>query len=95
MSRHKYLMSRQEIKEQYRKTTTTDQFILRHNEEKKAKSMSRQNFSCRDTDYCNLESLLIHCKKKSCRDKGMNVATLKDKVSSPDRETKSLQEMLT
>ena len=51
--------------------------------------MSRQNFSCRDTDYCNLESLLRHSKKKSCRDKVMSVATLKDKVSGPDRETKS------
>ena len=25
-------------------------------------------FSCRDTDYCNLESLLRHCMKKCCRD---------------------------
>ena len=57
--------------------------------------MSRQNFSCRDTDYYNLESLLRHCKKKFCRDKGMDVATLEDKVSGPDRETKSRQEMLT
>ena len=57
--------------------------------------MSRQNFSYRDTDYCNLESLLRHCKKKSCRDKGMNVTTLEDKVSSPEKETKSRQEMLT
>ena len=57
--------------------------------------MSRENFSCRGTDYCNLESLLRHYKKKSCRNKGMNVATLEDKVSGPDRETKSRQEMLT
>ena len=28
----RYLMSRQEIKEQYRKNTVTDQFMLRHNE---------------------------------------------------------------
>ena len=56
--------------------------------------MSRENFFCHDTDYCNLESLLRHC-KKSCRDKGMNVATLKDKVSGPNRETKLRQEMLT
>ena len=27
--------------------------------------------------------------KKCCRDKVMNVATHKDKVSGPDRETKS------
>ena len=33
--------------------------------------------------------------KKLCRDKVMNVATLKDKVSCPDRETKSRQVMLT
>ena len=33
--------------------------------------------------------------KKLCRDKVMNVATLEDKVSGPDRETKSRQEMLT
>ena len=57
--------------------------------------MSRQNFSYRDTDYCNLESLLRHRKKNSCRDKGMNVTTLEDKVSSPEKETKSRQEMLT
>ena len=57
--------------------------------------MSRHNFSCRDTDYCDLESLLRHCKKKSCREKVMNVATLKDKVSSLDRETKSRKEILT
>ena len=36
-----------------------------------------------------------HCMKKFYRDKVMNVATLKDKVSSPDRETKSRQVMLT
>ena len=33
--------------------------------------------------------------KKLCRDKVMNAATLEDKVSGPDRETKSRQEMLT
>ena len=78
-------MLQQEIKEQYKKTTATDQFMLRHNEKYKAESMSRQNFSYSDTDYCNLESLLRHCKKKSYRNKIMSVATLKDKVSSPDR----------
>ena len=46
-------------------------------------------FSYRDTDYCNLESLLRHYMKKFCNDKVMNVATLKDKISGPDRETKS------
>ena len=57
--------------------------------------MSRKKFSYCDTDYCNLESLLRHCKEKSCRDKRMNVMTLKDKVSGPDIETKSRQVMLT
>ena len=51
--------------------------------------MSRHNFSCRNTDYCNLESLLRHYKKKSCPDKVISVVTLEDKVSGPDRETKS------
>ena len=46
-------------------------------------------FSCRDIDYCNLESLLRHCMKKLCCDKVMSVAIMKDKVSGPDRETKS------
>ena len=31
--------------------------------------------------------------KKLCRNKVMNVATLEDKVSDPDRETKSRQVM--
>ena len=38
--------------------------------------------------------MLQHCMKKFCRDKVINVATLKDKVSSHDRETKSRQVML-
>ena len=29
----RYLLSRQEIKEQYRKNTVTDKFMLQHNEE--------------------------------------------------------------
>ena len=33
--------------------------------------------------------------KKFCRDKAINVVTLKDKVSGPDRETKSRQLTLT
>ena len=36
-------MSRQEIKEQYRKDTATNQFMLRHNEKYKAKSMLGHN----------------------------------------------------
>ena len=39
--------------------------------------------------------LLRHCMKTLCRDKVMNVATLEDKVSGPDRETKSRKVMLT
>ena len=35
--------------------------------------------------------LLRHCMKKLCLDKVMNVATLEDKVSGHDRETKSQQ----
>ena len=35
-------------------------------------------FSYRDTDYCNLESLLRHCMKKFCRDKVMNVVNRKN-----------------
>ena len=41
------------------------------------------------------KSLLRQCMKKLCRDKVINVATLKDKVSGPDRETKLRQVMLT
>ena len=51
--------------------------------------MPRQNFSCCDTDYCNLESLLRQCNKKSYRDKVISFATLKEKVSSSDIETMS------
>ena len=36
-----------------------------------------------------------HYMKKFCRDKVMKIATLKDKVSGPNRETKSRQVMLT
>ena len=53
--------------------------------------MSRHKIFCRDTDYCILEVMLKQCMKKFCRDKVMNVAILKDKVSGPDRETKSRQ----
>ena len=54
----KYLLSRQEIKEQYKKNTTTDK--LRCNIMKNI----RQNLYrdrilfCRDTDYCNMEKLV-------------------------------------
>ena len=61
-------------------------------------------FSCRNTDYYNLEkpieiermhtitirqSISRNCMKKFCHDKVMNMVTLKDKVSYPDREIKS------
>ena len=39
--------------------------------------------------------MLRHYRKKLYRDKVMNVATLKDKISGPGRETKSRQVMLT
>ena len=39
----RYLLSRQEIKEQYMKNTAIDKFMLQHNEEHKAESLSRQN----------------------------------------------------
>ena len=54
----RYLLSRQEIKKQYRKNTATKNFMLRHNEEHKEKSMSRQNFFCCNTNYGNMEKLV-------------------------------------
>ena len=39
----RYLLSPQEFKKQYRKNIAIDKFMLQHNEEQKAKSMSRQN----------------------------------------------------
>ena len=39
--------------------------------------------------------MLRHYMKKLCHDKVMNVATLENKVSSPDKEIKSRQVMLT
>ena len=36
----RYLLSRQEFKKQYRKNIATDKFMMQHNEEQKAKSMS-------------------------------------------------------
>ena len=50
------ILSRQEIKEQYRKNTATYQFMLGHKEKYKAESLSQHKISCRDTDYCNLEN---------------------------------------
>ena len=39
----RYLLSQQEIKEQCRKNTEKDKFMLRHNEKQKTESMSQQN----------------------------------------------------
>ena len=36
-----YLLSRQEFKEQYKKNTATYKFMLQHNEEHKAESLSQ------------------------------------------------------
>ena len=49
-------------------------------------------FSCHDSDYCNLEKpveIKNTQKKDLYCDKIIYVATLKDKVSGLDRETKS------
>ena len=64
--------------------------------------MSKLGETCRDIKY-HVTALIIatwkiplrHCMKKLCRDKVMNVVTLENKVSSPDRETNSRQVMLT
>ena len=50
--------------------------------------MSRHKVSCATLIIATWKFLLRHCMKKLCRDKVMNVATLEDKVSGPDRETK-------
>ena len=48
----RYLLSRQEIKEQYRKNTATDKFMLQHN-------ICRDRILlCRDIDYGNMENLV-------------------------------------
>ena len=39
----------------------------------------------RNTSLATRQSMSRHCMKKFCCDKVMNVATLKDKISSPDR----------
>ena len=47
-------------------------------------------FSCRDTDYCNLEKPVETQNtqnKDLYHDKTIYVATMKDKISGPDRET--------
>ena len=49
----------------------------------------------RKTFISTKKSMSLHCMKKFCRNTVMNVATLKDKVSGPDRETKSRQMMMT
>ena len=42
----------------------------------------------RKTSLATMQSMSRHCMKKFCHDKVMNVTTLKDKISGPDRETK-------
>ena len=49
----------------------------------------------RKTSLAKRQSMLRHCMKKFCRDKVMNAETLKNKISGPDKETKSRQVMLT
>ena len=49
----------------------------------------------RKTSLATRQFMLRHCMKKFCRDKVKNVATPKDKIYGPDRETKSRQVMLT
>ena len=49
----------------------------------------------RKTSLATKQSMLRHCMKKFCHDKVMNVATLKNKISGPDKEKKSRQVMLT
>ena len=54
----RYLLSRQEIKEQYRENTKTDKFMLQHNEEHKAEYCRNRILLCSDTGYCNMEKLV-------------------------------------
>ena len=49
----------------------------------------------RKTFLMTRQSMSRHCMKKFCCDKVMNVAKLKDKISSLDRETKLRQAILT
>ena len=53
-----YLLSWQEIKEQYRKNTVTDKFMLQHNEEHRQNLCRDRILLCRDTDYSNMEKLV-------------------------------------
>ena len=59
------------------------------------KSLLRQKEYVEERPIATRKSMSRHCMKKFCHDNVMNVATLKDKVSGPDRETKSRQVMLT
>ena len=51
-------MSRQEIEEQYRKSTAIDQFMLRQIKNRRQKPCRDKIFSCHDNYYCNLEKLI-------------------------------------
>ena len=59
------------------------------------KPVETERIRRRKTSLETRQSMSRHCMKKFCHDKVMNVETLKDKVSGPDRETKSRQVMLT
>ena len=53
------------------------------------KPVKTERIRIKKTSLVTGQSMSRHCMKKFSRDKVMNVATLKDKISSPDRETKS------
>ena len=59
------------------------------------KPVETERIHRRKTSLATRKSMSRHCMKKFCRNKVMNVATLKDKISGPDKETKSRQVMLT
>ena len=59
------------------------------------KPIETERICRRKTFIVTRQSMLRHCMKNFCHDKVLNVATLKDKVSGPDKETKSRQVMLT
>ena len=59
------------------------------------KPVETERIRRRKTSLAARQSMLRHCMKKFWHDKVMNVTTLKDKISGPDKETKSQQVMLT
>ena len=89
----------------------TDQFMLRHNRQNLCyniiffchdndycnleKPVETERIRRRKTSLVTRQSMSQHCMKKFYRNKVINVATLKDKISGPDRETNLRQVMLT